>query len=150
MYHRILVPLDGSEVAETVLAFVVPLAERFASRVHLVTVFDESDVLRREGGVALLSDLIDPTFVLARAQAELGDYLARVARRLAERGFELDVRCLTGSPGPAIVQSAAAFEAELIAMTVHRRVNLRRRLAGDVVQFVLRTAPCPVLLVHVP
>ena len=74
------------------------------------------------------------------------EYLGGIADRLAARGRHIHIRTALGSAAAAIVTTAQAEKADLIAMTTHGRGGIRRLVFGSVAEEVLRTAPVPVLL----
>jgi nucleotide-binding universal stress UspA family protein len=89
---------------------------------------------------------------LLETQEEIRDedvtYLNRVKQRLAKDGIDVDTEQPEGRAAEAIVASARKHQADLIAMTTHGRSGLGRALLGSVADEVVRTAPCPVLLVR--
>ncbi len=119
---RILLPMDGSAAAESILGAVLPLAERRPLRLMLF-------------GAASKDSL--------RPAAEA--YLARACRAL--RGPRIDARWETcfGDPPSGIVAHAISENADLIAMTTHGRSGARRILMGSVTEKVLRRATIPLL-----
>lgn len=128
---RILVPLDGSALAEAIL----PLAGTLA-RAHRAELL----LLR---AVPPRSDRAEPE------EREARTYLARLSERLHDRSLET-VRVLVphGKPDLAIAEAAAERHVDLIAMTTHGRTGLSRLLLGSVAESVVRQAPAPVLVVR--
>ncbi len=135
MYKRILVPLDGSELAEKSL--------KEAKGVAKLT----------GGGLALLRVVravtvpgTDPTDreveVVDRAQA----YLDKVAGALAAEGFEVTTHVRYGHPAKEIID--AARKADLVIMSTHGRTGLGRWALGSVAEKVLRHSGKPVLLIR--
>jgi nucleotide-binding universal stress UspA family protein len=119
----ILVPLDGSALAERALPYAVHLA-------------------RAAGGRLVL---IRATPAAARDDAEAA--LAATAQRLVAAGAPVESQARTGEAGAVILEAARAGGADLIAMATHGRSGLGRWLYGSVADRVMRHAPVPVLLV---
>jgi nucleotide-binding universal stress UspA family protein len=133
MYERILVPLDGSETAETILPFAAKVAGPLDAEVILLHVIADSW----------------GEFVFAtRAQAK--KYLDSLVKGLADKGIRVrtSIRFGSGSTPGAILAAAAALDADLIAMASEGRTGLHRLLVGSVAETVLREAQVPVLIVR--
>lgn len=152
MYERIVVALDGSPLAEQILPYVTALAEKFGSTLTLAQAIMPIEKLAAlvepaAGGVPLDPSIIEETTETEEQEARA--YLEQVADRLGQRGLGVNIEIPQGSAAEAIVESARKTRAELIALTTHGRSGLRRLVFGSVADGVLRSAPCPVLLVRV-
>jgi nucleotide-binding universal stress UspA family protein len=141
MYRHILVPLDGSEIAEQVLPHVEELAGAFGARVTIVRVIRPVDTV---AGVPVATE----ERWLAEEEVDAVPYLEQVERRLRERGLDVRVMRPRGPVAATIVAQTVEQEADLIAMTTHGRTGLLRLALGSVAEEVIRQAPCPVLLVR--
>ncbi len=142
-YERVLVPLDGSDLAEAILPFAEKLAGPIDSEVILLRVVEPL-----APAAALAAAGVPAPDELFLRQLEARRYLDEIARRLEDKG--LRVRTLLGH-GPAaseIVAVARSERADLIAMSTHGRGGLGRLLFGSVAEAVLRAAPVPVLLIR--
>jgi nucleotide-binding universal stress UspA family protein/osmotically-inducible protein OsmY len=150
MYRRIVVPLDGSELAERVLPHVAALATRFSAAVTLVRACEPRPTASTvaaavpagraaHGGVARVEPAGD----------DASSYLAGVARRLAGGGMAVHAERVDGGAAASIVAVARRRRADLVAMTTHGRGGPGRPVLGSVAETVVRRAPCPVLLVRV-
>jgi nucleotide-binding universal stress UspA family protein len=151
IYGRILVPVDGSLLAEDVLPHVVSLARRYGSAVDLVRAYNPPPSLLVASAASSLpgtGPVLDPTPFIAAGKQEADVYLDRVAGRLAAVGIAVERRRLDGAAGESIVAEARERAADLIAMTTHGRGGLGRLVTGSVAGYVLQHAPCPVLLVR--
>ena len=130
--HRLLVPLDGSALAATVLLDVASLARSTGARVHVLRAVEP-----RIGGVHHL------------AVREAEEYVAGVADRLRAKGVaELSTSVWEGSAARAIVEAARRQGADIIVMSTRGRARLAHLLSGSVVQSVLRATTVPVLLLR--
>ena len=138
MYRTILLPLDGSRLAEDALGTAAKLARRAGARLHLVRGHRPYPYLvgeQREWD--------------AKLRHEETDYLARVARRV-EREFGIlpSIAILDGLLIPALCDAARQAERSLIVMATHGHTGLSRLWLGSVADEVVREATSPVLLVR--
>jgi nucleotide-binding universal stress UspA family protein len=134
--RTIIVPLDGSQVAEGALSPARSLAEVTQAELVLVQGI-RFDVTSRQAE-------IDGHAVLSEAQ----QYLQTVCRRLQGDGITARSEVLPGSPEQAILFAAHVHHADLIVMTTRGRSALRHALVGSVAEAVLRHGECPVLITH--
>jgi nucleotide-binding universal stress UspA family protein len=142
--HRILVPLDGSELAESILPRLADLARVARARLTLLEVIGPPMPELTPYAVAYLPEDDDVLAEQARA------YLGRVAASLAERGVEADVEVAFGRPAERIAAAAAQHRFDLIAMATHGRGGMDRLIVGSVADEVLRQASVPLLLFRGP
>jgi nucleotide-binding universal stress UspA family protein len=154
MYEHLLVALDGSPAAERVLPHAESLAGAFGSSITLLRATISAEMLlAQEAGcdatVGELAPLLDPDPILSADHAAAVEYLDAVAARLREHNLKVDVETPQGPANHVIVERAAQLGVSLILMTTHGRSGLGRIVFGSVADWVLRHAPCPVLLVHV-
>jgi nucleotide-binding universal stress UspA family protein len=136
--NTVLVPLDGSALAEAALPHLVELAGGKETHVVLLrateaSTFPPGDVLAAQ----------------AKAVHEAEQYLADVAMRLGTIGVR-HVRCSVwyGTPAAAIIDAAALHHADLIVMVSHGRSGLGRVVMGSVAESVLRGTTTPILLLR--
>lgn len=155
MYRVVLVPLDGSPLAEEALAHARPLAKQSSSRIVLLRVVAPS-----LSPAAMAVPVADASWATAMAQAELlaearaaeekeaRSYLQKVRRRLTRAGIETEVWLETGEAAERILEVAQLAGADLIVMSTHGRSGLRRMIFGSVAEAVLRQASIPLLLIR--
>ena len=150
--RRLVVPLDGSALAEAALPVVTDLARRLRLPVHLVRAEDFGVLFPLgDGGVERPTSPLPKDGwrrILAAAEVEAGNVLDAAARRLREAGLTADSALLDGSPFFAIAE--ATRPGDVIVLTSHGRGGLRRWLLGSVAEKLVRAAPAPVLLVPNP
>ncbi len=141
MYQKILIPLDGSALAECVL----PHAKAIASGCDIAEL-----VLLRvvEPPPTLGGEAID--FVaLQDADKEAAEvYLARIKAELTAEGFDVSYQMLTGRAAEAISEFVQQNEVDLIAIATHGRSGLTRLVFGSVADRLIRSSPVPILLVR--
>jgi nucleotide-binding universal stress UspA family protein len=142
--RRILVPLDGSALAERVLPQVTKLARAFGSEIELLRVLAGAEEIGSGDGA---TEPQHGKTELRAAWAE--DYLAEQARQLAESGLTVKHRVL---PAADVAEGLLAREAEpdidLVAMTTHGLGGVRRWAFGSVADRMLRSALSPILLLR--
>lgn len=143
MYKKILVPLDGSELAEQVLPQVSQLAGCTGAEIVLLRVPSEP-----------VYDYLVPNPDLAiemHADIETGAqvYLDEIASELRAMDLKVSTLVVWGAPvQDTILQVASELHADMIAMSTHGRSGLARLMIGSVADDVVRHAPVPVLLVQ--
>lgn len=154
MYQRILVPLDGSDLAAAVLEHAVALAGKFEASVTLLQAITPVDWLRRDllrGDLSalhidLVTDVASRQVDAQRATAE--HYLQQQVETLRSQGITVDLAIVEGEPATMILNYAREHAVDLIALATHGRGGLGRLVYGSVAEDVLRSAPCPVFLVR--
>ncbi|MBV8085194.1 MAG: universal stress protein [Chloroflexi bacterium] len=141
--RRILVPLDGSQIAHAVLAPIAELASIAQAEVRLVRVFGDEDGF----GPETFDETLDETFAhrQARLDAAARAYFEPVREHLAHLGIGSTAAWSTGPAGDAILSAAERYEVQLIAMGTHGRAGLDRIHHGSVAEHVLRHANVPVM-----
>jgi nucleotide-binding universal stress UspA family protein len=147
-----MVPVDGSDLAEAVLPHAVALAERFHATIELVRAYTPSSSLIAASAASSMpgtGPVLDPAPFIAAGRQEADTYLSRLAASLGGKNLTISQRRLDGTAAESIVQAARNDDIDLILMTTHGRGGLGRMVLGSVADFVLRHAPCPVLLVRV-
>jgi nucleotide-binding universal stress UspA family protein len=142
MAKRVLVPLDGSTAAASVIPLVADLAQGGGAVVRLLHVASMPENLYgADGHLVAYADQ-----ELARLEAEHLDYLKAVELRLVAVPAESTVRF--GDPVHEILQEAEQWGADLIAVTTAGRSGLGRMVLGSVAEQVFRKSVLPVVLYH--
>ncbi len=166
MYSKVLVPLDGSDLAESVLPHVIGFAKGCAAEILLLRVIPPPgdgtralyQSLRLEMPVSPQPDLVEgmttvqhPIYreqEMASLKVEAERCLNRAKERLSEAGLEARGEVLFGRPEQKIVDYAQREGVDLIAMATHGHSGFRRRVFGSVAEKVLRTTDLPLLLIR--
>jgi nucleotide-binding universal stress UspA family protein len=139
-FARILVPLDGSPLAERALEYVGDIARSDAT-VILVRIVSPND---KEAGVSnTLLVAGDPN----RDEADAREYLQGVAQQLHGIGRKAQITTITGRPAHEILIAAKAAHADAIVMVSHGRTGLGRWRLGSVADEVIRHGDMPVFLI---
>ena len=140
-FDRLLIPLDGSVLAERALEYAAGVAQTGATLV-LVWV-EESEAPHREGEAST-----DEAHT-GRCEAfdDATPYLQPIPVRLAARGLRASTEIRQGRPAEQILAAACTHEVDAIVMATHGRSGAARWLIGSVADEVVRHADRPVLLV---
>lgn len=168
MLEKILVPLDGSELAEAVLPYVEEICQRcdplevtllrvvrmptarsaavFRPQVDQYT--KPQPASRQDAEIAQHPIYLEQELASARAEAEAS--LQPVVQRLRKCDITARVRVAFGRPAYEILRFAEREEMDLIALSTHGRGGLTRWILGSVADRVSRGTRLPVLLVRPP
>lgn len=144
MYHTILVPLDGSPLAEAILPYVETLARSYAAKVILTKVVEPHAWGHQRPNA----------YVMSEAEALRGEtqaaetYLAIQRDKLSHKGIPSRVCVTYGRVVESIINLARREEADLIAMASHGRTGLAHVFYGSVAAGVLHQIDRPLLLVR--
>jgi len=159
-YKKILVPLDGSELAAQALPHAEEIARTSGAKLILSQIVDTnvefvvapmgsgssgSSIGVGAGGVGVVISN-DPRQQQAIDEAKA--HLERLAASLQHRKIATAVDINTGDPATRIVDYAAANDVDLIVMTTHGRTGIGRWTHGSVTNKVLQAAPCALLVVR--
>jgi nucleotide-binding universal stress UspA family protein len=153
----ILVPLDGSALAEQVLPYARALAQLLNSEIHLLRVLPDvepdtgfAEAMIRAYGVAELPEALRQRTQRARDERwrHAESYLATRALDLWEAGLHVTTEVLVGPPSNMIVEEAASQGAALIVMSTHGYSGIKRLTLGSVTEQVMHTTTTPIFVVH--
>jgi nucleotide-binding universal stress UspA family protein len=140
----LLVPLDGSSIAEEALPVAAAIAHRTRARLHLATAIQHAP--------ALLASAEEPAVDAELEQAlrdQAGEYLKSTAEALGTtHGLEVSYAVLDGPPARALADHARAKRVRLMVMTTHGHTGLNRLWLGSVADRLLRWVKVPVLLLR--
>lgn len=136
MFSEVLVPLDGSRMAEETLCLVEDLVKTHGGRMMLLRVANfrpfpgaENKTLEREA--------------VERAET----YLEKIAADLKTRGVEVTTHVRVGDPATEILEHAEKY-ASVVVMTTHGRGGLTRWAMGSVADRIIRRSKKPVLIIR--
>jgi nucleotide-binding universal stress UspA family protein len=141
MYERILLPLDGSEVAEQALPYAVAQAKRFGAELMLLRVVEPFPHVR---GLSA-GDL---SRIREQTAEWTATYLKRLAKNAREQGVRVQMATAEGRPNLAILEFSETNQVDLIVICTRGRSGFSRWLMGSVADRVVRGASIPVLLVR--
>jgi nucleotide-binding universal stress UspA family protein len=139
----LIVPLDGSALAETILPVVIEVARGLSLRVNLVQIVPVGSVMY--GGV----ESMYAGNLLQEMQDSAEAYLERIAENLRVEGLLVDKQVmLHHHAGAGVVDLAKDLGGSLIAISTHGRTGFDRWMLGSVTDHVVRTGGSPVLVVR--
>ena len=142
--RRILVPLDFSRHADSVLEWAAHLAEEHQSRLLLLHAYHLPVEFQQLEGAYL------PQEFWASVKAEAEQNLETFAARVREAKIPVEVIAREGYPATVIEDEAAAQSADMIVIGTRGRSGLKHLLLGSIAERVVQKAPCPVLTVRLP
>jgi len=142
MYRRILVPLDGSELAEQVLPYVRLLGKGLGASVELLGVFAPVRPCAWDPGCTLTVPRI-----VATVRQHAQDYLERVAASLRSDGLTVSSTVREGTAAESITEAAATEPATLLVLCTHGWSGTTIRPLGSTADRVLHTTAQPVFVV---
>lgn len=141
MIRRVLIPLDGSEIAESTIFRLGFLLRQSGASVTLLAVVDT----RQAGWITHLA--VSSSDIVVEMEKEAERYLTGVAERLAGTCDEVKVRVETGHTADKILEVASDEHSSVICMATHGRTGLSRWMYGSVTEKVVRASERPVLVV---
>lgn len=142
MYRKILVPLDGTPLAEAVLPHARALAESEGAEIVLLHV----PVIPNERFA-----IGDPTLessIVKKIEEEAETYMQAEVSKLKKKRAKVSGITREGPIPETILAVAKETKADVIAMSTHGRTGLQRWLIGSVADRVVHYSPIPVMLIH--
>lgn len=142
MPTRILVCLDGSEIAEGALPFALACARNAGEECELV-------LAQVPEPLPSIANFRPKSFeeLAESLQIQVAGYLEAIAAELRTRGFRATCRTPAGSIQEALIRLAEAENVDLIIAASHGRSGVRRWMLGSVAERLVRHAPAPLLLI---
>jgi nucleotide-binding universal stress UspA family protein len=145
MFNKILVPLDGSELAERALDPALAIARARDAQVLLLSVPSYHQVVPP---ASTGYGLVAPNHIVDLGREDAQDYLAGLQSQARCSDCSIQTVVVEGDVAGCIVDKAAAEQVDLIVMTTHGYSGFTRWMLGSITERVLRGAPCPVLVVR--
>lgn len=140
MFDPILIPLDGSLLAECVLPHASAIARAFNSRVMLLRALDRNQAAEK----AQLFDLLN--WQINKTGAKM--YLEKTSARLQKSGLRVEVTVLEGLVAESITDFAQSQGMKLIILSSHGRSGLSQWGLSSVTQKIIFSAPTSVLIIR--
>jgi nucleotide-binding universal stress UspA family protein len=142
MYKKILVPLDGSELAKKGLEEAKKLAQIFGADIILFQVVPFMPIYGSP-------ELVTPLIVDEKQKEAAEKYLVTLTEELKEKGFKVTSTVKTGQQvALEIIDFAKESGVDLIVMCTHGRSGITRWVLGSVTLKVLTRAETPILLIR--
>lgn len=145
MYQRIVVPLDGSDLAEQALPHAEELARLTGAPLHLVRVVDVAR-LERAGLYGLAIEYSAFALILEDERTAAREYLKAIGQTLLDRGATVTTEQREGLVARELL--TLMRPGDLLVMASHGRGGLARWFLGSVAEEVVRRATVPVLLIR--
>jgi nucleotide-binding universal stress UspA family protein len=144
MYKKVLVPLDGSDLAECALSHVKSLFEDGSlEEVTLLNVFRFDLPWVEQYPPMNINSIREPLIAASKK------YLAEMESRLSSKGIKVKTESLEANgPADAITDYAQKNGMELIVMSTHGYTGFKKLILGSVASGVLNSSPIPVLLIR--
>ena len=143
MYQKIMVPLDGSELAEYAIPPARAMALAFKASLHLTTVEEVPEQPAPSEWDLTVGDFLD------KKRQEVQERLDKLAAPLRSEGIEVTTAILPLGPTVArLLEELQQQKADLIVLHSHGRSGLSRMIWGSVAERLTRQASCPVMIVH--
>ncbi len=142
MYKKILVPLDGSQLAEKAIPHAEALAKSEGAEIILLQVpmLPSTDFLSRN--ISLTSSIVK------EVEKETETYLDAETQKLQHDGTKVSSLMREGPIAETILAVAEETHADVIAMSTHGRSGVQRMLMGSVADQVVHLSHIPVMLIH--
>ena len=148
MYNKIMVPLDGSKLAECVIPHVEAIAEGCqVSELVLLRIVEPERVY------SVSDSVIDPNLAAGREserRKEAESYLETIANHFPENKMECTCKALTGRVAEKLVDYAVENNIDLIIIATHGRSGVTRWVRGSIADKILHSSTIPVLMVRAP
>jgi nucleotide-binding universal stress UspA family protein len=141
MYKRILLPLDGSTMAEQALPYAIAQAEKFGALLILLRVLKPLPHVRGMSAA-------DIAAIKLQTSEWAQEYLEQLVNELRKKDVSVQAATVEGQPSVTILQFAEKNQVDLIVICSRGRSGLSRWLMGSVADRVVRGATVPVLLVR--
>ena len=152
MYEHVMVPLDGSQLAECVFAHLDTITKSCqpAPKVTLIRVVTP---LKLYGGFEIggVPEYISPEQIQRLeddSKKNAQDYLAKQVSRLKEHGLTATAEVVFGMASESLTQFAGQNGVDLIVIATHGRSGINEWFWGSVAERVLKTSKIPVLMVR--
>ncbi len=142
MYKKILVPLDGSPLAEAILPHAQALAKSEGAEIVLLR------VSQPPAPEFLARDVKTGARLVEKMEQEARQYIEVEVRRLRNDGNQVTGIARDGAVLETIVSVARETHADVIAMSTHARSGLQHFLLGSVADDLVHISPIPVMLIH--
>ena len=146
MYKKLLVPLDGSELAEQVLPHVEALVK--GSGIEEVIFLRVVEPPMRAFGSDYVITNEEEQKIMSSRLKDAQEYLGQLTNRLQSLGVTLSTKIEEGRADECIVEYATQQHADMIVMATHGRSGVSRWLMGSVADRVVRWSCIPVLIIR--
>ncbi len=148
MYEKIMVPLDGSVLAECVLPHVEAFIEEYhVGNINFVRIV-EPIMIFQSGEYPISPEVLRESESASKSAAK--EYLDQIVNRFKQEGTELHSEVLLGRVAESLVDFAEKNDFDLILVATHGRSGINRWVRGSVADKILRSLNLPVFMVRAP
>jgi nucleotide-binding universal stress UspA family protein len=144
MLEHVLVPLDGSQLAEQALEHARRIVNR-QGKITLLTAVDVPEIPMY--GLYPPASIPDYQAAIEDALPQARAYLEQIARELEANGYQVSTEAQIGEAADVIARTAQELAVDAIVMSTHGRSGLSRWLFGSVTSKVLSAKVCPVFVI---
>ena len=148
MYKKIMVPLDGSTLAECVLPHVEAIANGCPVQELILL-----RIVEPERVYSVSDSSIDPNLAAAResdCKKTAEDYLGEIADKIDAPGLTCTVKAIVGRVAESLVDYCVEKGVDLIIIATHGRSGVTRWVRGSVADKILRSSKIPVMMIRAP
>lgn len=145
MYKKILLPLDGSELAEAAIPHAKSIALAFQAEITLISIVEPITMYTQPG---MIGPVMDVPIDIEDEITAAGKYLQEIKSKLDAENIKTETVTLAGYPAVQICDYADDNEIDMIVMSTHGRSGIQRWVYGSVADRVLRAANTPILLIR--
>lgn len=147
MLNHVLIPLDGSQLAEKALDVAKNVLKQ-QGKITLVTVIQQmTPPIFAYPSADALHEIAADSSDAENANSDIRAYIDRVAKNLQLNGYEVEVEVAGGDPADVILILAEKIHVDMIVMSTHGRSGIDRLLFGSVTNKVVNHSHCPVIVV---
>jgi len=147
MYKKILVPLDGSKLAECALPHAIDMAKTYSATLLLVRVTEVVEGLRAVDDPAMPTEQKFVIEARGKFKEQARNYLDKIAKSIEKEGVQVITDVPYGRPAIEIISSAMLYHCDLIIMSSHGRSGLSKWTHGSVAEKVFKASHIPVLMI---
>ncbi|MCE5213886.1 MAG: universal stress protein [Methanobacterium sp.] len=148
MYHKILLPTDGSKYAEKAAEHAIWIASQSGADIIALNVVDTSSLvgLPAEDLTVRVTEILKEE--AKKSLDTIEEMMSEFIKKQGLKNIKLIKESKEGSPADVILKTVDKEEIDLIVMGTSGKHGLDRFLLGSVTEKVVRSAKCPVLAVH--
>lgn len=150
MYKKILVPLDGSELAECVFPHLETMVKGCESAEVIVVQAVEPFSVPYGREVRHFSSLDKVKKFETHQKTEAESYLKEIVARLGKTGIKARAEVVYGRVNEALTDYVTRNDIDLVIIATHGRTGISRQVRGSVAEHLLRSVCTPVLMVRAP
>ncbi|MFC1865583.1 universal stress protein [Chloroflexota bacterium] len=148
--RKVLIPLDGTKLNESVIPLIQAFISQFGdkrSEIILLSVYEPSSIQSSHSVVT--SEAVQAAGVDSfKRRREVNQYLSELAGQVRNDGFNISTKLITGNPTEKIIEQARKNGVSLIAMATHGRSGITKMVYGGVAEAVIRSSRIPILVIR--